>query len=64
MAATSHRRAGAAITIFAAIIALVGLTIFHLSIPIGCGIAVIGIVIGAGVARGRFSRTQDGTKEN
>jgi hypothetical protein len=55
--ATSHRRAGVAITILAAIGAVVGMTMGHLSIPIGCGIAVIGIVIGAGVARGRFSRT-------
>ena len=62
--ATSQRRTGAAIVIVTAIGAAVGMTIFHLNIPIGCAIAVIGIVIGAGVARGRFSRSPDAEKKN
>ena len=61
---TSHKKTGAAIAIMAAIIAVIGMTIFHLSIPIGCDIAVIGILIGTGVARGKFSRTPGATKRN
>jgi len=64
MASASAKRTGAAIAIFAAIIAAVGMTIFHLSIPIGCGIAVVGMLIGTGVARGKFSSTPDATKKN
>jgi len=62
--ATSHRRTGAAITILAAIFAAVGMTVFHLGIPIGCGIAVVGMLIGTGVARGKFSRPPDAEKKN
>ena len=62
--ARTERRPGAAIVILAAIGAAAGMTIGHLSIPIGCGIAVIGIVIGTGVARGRFSRADDSGKGN
>jgi len=62
--ARSEKRAGAAIAILAAIGAAVGMTVFHLSIPIGCGIAVVGILIGTAVARGRFSRTPDAEKKN
>ena len=62
--ARSQKRVGAAIAILAAIFAVVGMTVFHLSIPIASAIAFIGIAIGTGVARGRFSRTQDLTKKN
>ena len=62
--ARSEKRAGAAIAILAAIGAAVGMTVFHLSIPIGCGIAVVGILIGSGVARGKFSHTQDVEKKD
>jgi len=60
--ATSNRRTGAAIAILTAIFAVVGMTIFHLSIPIGCALAVVGMLIGTGVARGKFSRPPDAEK--
>jgi len=60
--ATSHRTMGRAIAILTAIFAAVGMTVFHLSIPIGCAIAAIGIAIGTGVARGKFSRPPDAEK--
>ena len=39
-----------------------GLTLAHLSIQIAVGIAVVGIIIGTAVARGRFSKEKDSTK--
>jgi hypothetical protein len=62
--ATSHKKTAAAIAIMTAIFAVIGMTIFHLSLPIGCAVAVIGILIGRGVARGKFSRTPDATKRD
>jgi CBS-domain-containing membrane protein len=62
--AASQRKTGAAIAIVTAIGAVVAMTIFHLEIPIGCAIAVTGIVIGTGVARGKFSSAPDATKRN
>ena len=62
--ATSEKRVGAAIAIIAAIFAAVGMIVFHLSIPIGCGIAVVGMLIGTGVARGKFSRPPDADKKS
>ena len=64
MTTTSRQQTGAAITILAALGSVIGLTVGHLSIPIAVGIAVIGIVIGTGVARGRFSRVSDAPKRN
>jgi hypothetical protein len=58
-----HRKIGAAIAFVAAVIAVIGLVAAHLSGPIAVGIAVIGIVIGTGVARGSFS-SPDVTKKN
>ena len=60
--ATSYKRVGAAIAILAAIFAVLGMAIFHLSIAIACSIAVLGIVIGTGVTRGKFSRPPDASK--
>ena len=57
-----HKTIGAAIAIAAAMFAAIGLVAVHLSSPIAVGIAVIGIVIGTGVARGSFSSTPDTTK--
>jgi hypothetical protein len=59
---TGQRKIGAAIAIVAALFAAVGLMAVHISSPIAVGIAVIGIVIGTGVARGNFSSTPDTTK--
>jgi hypothetical protein len=64
MASASARQTGSAIVIIATIGAVIGLVFFHLSITVAVGIAVIGILIGTGVARGRFSATADSTKKN
>ena len=58
----TRQERGAAIAIVIAIGSAVGMTIFHLSIPIGCAIAGIGISIGTGVARGKFSCAGDSGK--
>ena len=55
----TNRTLGAAIAIGAALVAVAGLTVAHLGVPISGAIVAIGIVIGAGVARGRFSRGQN-----
>ena len=61
---TTNRKVGAAIAIVAALVAVAGITVAHLGVPISCGIAVIGIAIGTGVARGKFSSVPDTTKKN
>jgi phosphate/sulfate permease len=61
---TANRKLGAAIAIVAALIAVAGLTVAHLGVPISDGIAVVGILIGVGVARGKFSRAPNTTKKN
>jgi len=61
---TTNRKIGAAIAIVAALIAVAGLTVAHLGVPISCGIAVIGIAIGTGVARGKFSSAPNATKKD
>jgi len=61
MTTTSERRTGAAIAVLAAIGSAIGLTAGYLSIPVGVGIAVVGILIGTGVARGKFSNPPDST---
>jgi hypothetical protein len=50
MTTTSHQKSGAAIAISA-----IGLMTGYVSRPSAVGIAIIGIVIGTGVARGMFS---------
>jgi hypothetical protein len=52
---TANRKIGAVIVIGAALIAVAGLTVANLGVQISVGIAVIGILIGTAVARGRFS---------
>jgi phosphate/sulfate permease len=59
-----HRKIGAAIAIVAALIAVAGLTVAHLGVPISDGIAVVGILIGVGVARGKFSSAPDAAKKS
>jgi len=61
MTRASARRTGAAVAILGAIVAVAG-ALGHLNVPIAGGVAVIAIVIGSGVARGKFSRTPDSTK--
>jgi hypothetical protein len=60
----TNRKIGAAITLVCVIAAAIGVVVGFLSITTAVGIAVVGILIGTGVARGRFSRTPDATKKN
>ncbi|HET6175840.1 MAG TPA: hypothetical protein VFE61_02835 [Candidatus Sulfotelmatobacter sp.] len=64
MTPMSKGRKGAMIAILAATGSVVGFTAGHVSIPISIGIAVIGIVIGTGVARGFFSTAPESAKKN
>ena len=64
MTTMSGMRKGAMIAILAATGCVVGFTAGHVSSPISVGIAVVGIVIGTGVARGYFSAKPDSTKRN
>ncbi|MFZ0863655.1 MAG: hypothetical protein WCA27_22835 [Candidatus Sulfotelmatobacter sp.] len=64
MTTTSHQRAGAAIAILAAFGSVIGLMVGHVSSLVAVGIAVIGIVIGTGVARGKFSSAPNARKRN
>jgi hypothetical protein len=52
---TTNQEAGAAIAILSALASATGLLLGQISSPIAVGIAVIGIVIGTGAARGMFS---------
>ena len=61
---TTNGIVGAGIAIVAALVAVAGITVAHLGVPISAGIAVIGIAIGTGVARGKFSSVPDTTKKN
>ncbi|HTS35682.1 MAG TPA: hypothetical protein VMH04_08430 [Candidatus Solibacter sp.] len=60
----TNRKVGAAIALVCTSAAALGLVGGFLSITTAVGIAVIGIVIGTGVARGNFSSTPDTTKRN
>ncbi len=64
MTAPSKKTKGAAIAIFAATGSVVALSAGHVSIPISVVIAILGIGIGAGFARGMFSTKPDATKRN
>ncbi len=59
---TTNRKVGVAIILGCALVAAVGLMVWHLAVPIGVGIAMVGIVIGTGVARGNFSSAHKGSK--
>ena len=61
---TTNKKIGAAITLCAAILAAVGLLIGFFSVTPAVGLAVVGIVIGTGVARGAFSATSETTRRN
>jgi general stress protein CsbA len=61
---TTHRKIGVAVVLFTAMLAVAGLVMGYLSITIAVGIAVIGILIGTAVARGRFSNATNVTKRN
>ncbi len=59
---TTQRTLGSAIALVTAIGAATGVIVGYLNITPAVGAAVIGIVIGAGVARGMFSTTPHSTK--
>jgi hypothetical protein len=61
---TTNRKLGAAIALCTAVGAAVGVLAGYFNITPAVGAAVIGIVIGTGVARGMFSTTPDVTKRN
>ncbi len=61
---TAQRKIGAAITLVTALGVAIGAFTSVLGIMPAVGAAVIGIVIGTGVARGAFSRTPEVTKKN
>jgi Kef-type K+ transport system membrane component KefB len=61
---TANKKIGAAIALIMAIAAAVGLVIGFFNIQPAVGLAIVGIVIGTGVARGAFSSTPDGVKRN
>jgi len=61
---TTHRKLGIAITLVTAIAAAIGVVMGFLSITSAVGLAVVGILIGNGVARGNFSSVPDSTKKN
>ena len=61
---TLNRKIGIAIVLLTAVLAAIGLLTGYFGIQPAVGLAVCGIVIGTGVARGAFSATPDATKKN
>jgi len=61
---TRNRRIGGAIALVLAIVAAIGLLVGYFSIQPAVGLAVVGIVIGTGVARGVFSPVPDANKRD
>ena len=59
MKTVTNRRVGAAIALLGAIVAAAG-AVDGLPIPIVVGIAVVCILIGTGVAKGKFSHASAG----
>jgi uncharacterized membrane protein (UPF0136 family) len=51
----SHKKIGAAIALVIALLAAVGRLTGYFHIQAAVGLAIVGIVIGTGVARGAFS---------
>jgi len=61
---TANRKLGTAIVLVTAIGAAIGVIGGSFNITLAVGAAVIGIIIGTAVARGRFSTAPDATKRN
>jgi len=61
---TPHKRIGAGIALVTAIGAATGVVVGILHLTPAVGAAVIGIVIGTGVARGMFSTAPDASKKD
>jgi hypothetical protein len=61
---TTNSKIGVAIVLVDALGAAIGLVVGFLSVTTAVGIAVVGIVIGTGVARGAFSTKPDAPNKN
>ncbi|MGO8797080.1 MAG: hypothetical protein ACLQLC_19850 [Candidatus Sulfotelmatobacter sp.] len=61
---TTNHKNGVTITLVAAIAAAAGLLTGYLSHVVAAGIAVIGILVGTGVSRGKFSSATAAGKRN
>ncbi len=61
---TAHRKLGVAIILVTAILAAIGAVAGFLGITSAVGLAVVGLLIGTAVARGRLSTVLDATKKN
>ena len=61
---TAQRKLGAAIVLVPAIGTAIGVIVGVLSNTTAVGIAVVAILIGSAVARGRFSVVPNATKKN
>ena len=59
-----NKKIGAAIALATAIVAAIGLLTGYFSVQPAVGLAVVGIVIGTGVARGAFSSTPDAARKH
>jgi divalent metal cation (Fe/Co/Zn/Cd) transporter len=59
-----NKKIGAAIVLVTAIVAGVGLLTGYFSIQPAVGLAVAGLLIGTGVARGKFSSTPDAARKH
>lgn len=56
---TKNRKIGSAIVIFGSLVAAGGFAVGLLPIQLGVGIAVVAMLIGTGVMRGKFSSAAD-----
>ena len=59
-----NKTIGAAIVIVTALLAAAGLLTGYFSIQPAVGLAVAGLLIGTGVARGKFSGTPDASRKH
>jgi len=59
-----NKKIGVAVALGTAIVAAIGLLTGYFNIQPAVGLAVVGIVIGTGVARGAFSSTPDAGKRS
>jgi hypothetical protein len=60
---TTHRKLEIAIILVPALLAAIGVVMGILSITSAVGLAVVGLLIGTGVARGRFSSAPNATRK-
>jgi hypothetical protein len=62
MSTSANQKAGAGIAILCAIGSVIALLLGYVGSASAVGVAIVGIVIGTGVARGSFSSTPNATK--